>query len=206
MFTSSYSFCFSSNRAFSPEIMAAMLGYFLSTKNFHFFCFGNQHGRYTYCLFCLLELCKNSINCVLNSRLIASFDEFVQSYTTSSIAAIVGHVCSINSCDLIVYLKRSWSRGNWNRILFRTNTSINKCENKYKTQRHEIFVKNTGNGWIATRITGFGESFEWVSSSLHGSVAWYSATRRESFHCLCEEQHFLLMFSMIFSNVRSLRF
>mgnify|MGYP001794777016 CR=1 FL=1 len=25
-------------------------------------------------------------------------------------------------CDLMLYLKRSWSRGDWNRTLFQTNT------------------------------------------------------------------------------------
>ena len=39
--------------------MAAMLLYSLE-KNFdYFFCLGQQHGRYVYCLFCVWGLCKN---------------------------------------------------------------------------------------------------------------------------------------------------
>ena len=39
--------------------MAAMLVY-SEQKNFNdFFCLGHQHGRYAYCLLCLLGLCDN---------------------------------------------------------------------------------------------------------------------------------------------------
>ena len=48
-------------RAFSPDVVAAMLVY-SQQKNFDdFFCFGNQHGRYVYCLLFLLELCVNAL-------------------------------------------------------------------------------------------------------------------------------------------------
>ena len=44
---------------FSPYVMAPMLVYSYQ-KNFdYFFCSGHQHGRYVYCLLCLLGLCEN---------------------------------------------------------------------------------------------------------------------------------------------------
>ena len=35
-------------------------------KNFYdFFCLGHQHGRYVYCLLCLLGLCENALYCCI---------------------------------------------------------------------------------------------------------------------------------------------
>ena len=50
-----------SYRAFSHDVMAAMLVY-SKQKNFGiFFCLGHQHGRYAYCLLCLLGVCENAL-------------------------------------------------------------------------------------------------------------------------------------------------
>ena len=44
---------------FSPDVTAAILVY-SQQKNFdYFFSSGHQHGRYVYCLLCLLGLCEN---------------------------------------------------------------------------------------------------------------------------------------------------
>ena len=105
------------NCRFSPDFMhGCHVGVLLTKKVDYFFCLGHQHGRYVYCLLCLLGLCENQeffiirTKCQRISRNQKTYTEVFYIFSTKSRKCVVLVSRESTSSGMVVVGEKSNNR------------------------------------------------------------------------------------------------